>query len=81
MRDELDAQLRPIFTELFPVAASDIDDDARRGELEGWDSLAHLTLVAVIEQRFSVTLDPDQALSIETFGDAKRVVADLLAQM
>jgi len=75
---ELDARLRKIFGELFPVDSASLSDDARRGELDGWDSLGHLDLVSEMEKQFSVQLDTDQALEIETFADAKRVLAALL---
>jgi acyl carrier protein len=78
MNDSSDARLRAIFGRLFPIDAASLDDTARRGEVEGWDSLGHLDLVTEIENEFSVTIDPDLALEIETFGDARRVLASLL---
>jgi acyl carrier protein len=78
MSVELDLQLRRVFASIFPVDPSAIEDGARRGELDGWDSLAHLDLVSELENEFGVTLDPEEALEIETFGDAKRVVAQRL---
>jgi len=76
---ELDARLRKIFSELFRIEPAAISDDARRGELEGWDSLGHLDLVSVLEREFGVSLDTDRALEIESFADAKRVLRSLLA--
>ena len=78
MTNELDAQLRKIFAKLFPVDPADLADDARRGELEGWDSLGHLDLVNAIESEFSVSIDTDQALEIETFGETKEMLESLL---
>jgi acyl carrier protein len=77
MRD-LDETLRVVFAELFRVPRAELRDDSRRGELEGWDSLGHLDLVSELERRFSVELDPDRVLEIETFADARRVLAALL---
>ncbi len=78
MADEIDARLRKIYGELFRVDPDALADDVRRGELDGWDSIGHLDLVSALEKQFSVTLDVDQALEIETFGDAKRVLAALV---
>ena len=78
MVDGIDVRLREIFSKLFPVSAAELDDDARRGELDGWDSLGHLDLVSELEAHFAVTIDADRALDIDTFGAAKRVVASLL---
>lgn len=78
MINNIDAQLRRIFGRLFPVNPVELTDDVRRGELDGWDSLGHLDLVNELETQFSVAIDPSRALEIDTFGAAKRVVADLL---
>ncbi len=78
MSAKLDLQVRRVFASIFPGDPSAIEDGTRRGELEGWDSLAHLDLVSELENEFGVTLDPEDALEIETFGDAKRVVAQRL---
>jgi acyl carrier protein len=78
MVDDIDIHVRTIFSELFAVAPVALDDEVRRGELEGWDSLGHLDLVRLLETRFAVSIDVNRALEIETFGDAKRVVAGLL---
>jgi len=75
---ELDARLRKIFGELFHLDPATIPDDARRGELDGWDSLGHLDLVSALEREFGVSIDTDQALEIETVGDASRVLRSLL---
>jgi len=74
---DLDGRLRKVFSELFRVEPAELQDDVRRGELDGWDSLGHLDLVSALEREFGVSLDTDQALEIETFGDAKRVLRHL----
>ena len=74
----VDATLREVFAVLFPTAAS--REELRRGEVDGWDSLSHLELVSGIESAFSIRIDPEKALEIETFADARRIVADLVGE-
>ena len=76
--NELDQRMREIFGRLFRTDPTGLDDSSRRGELEGWDSLAHLDLVAELEGQFGVAITPELALEIETMGDAKRVLGQLL---
>jgi acyl carrier protein len=78
MNEEIDSRLRETFRDLFSVDPGAIDDDSRRGELEGWDSLGHVDLVGEMEKRFAISIDPDDALEIETFADARQVVLKLL---
>ncbi len=79
MSDDLDRRLREIFARLFPIDPAQLDDHARRGALDGWDSLAHVELVDALEQEFSLFLEPEQALEMETFGGVKKVLRELLA--
>ena len=79
MSDDLDPRLRGIFARLFPVDPAALDDGARRGELDGWDSLAHVELVDALEREFSLCLEPERALEMETFGDVKKVLRELLS--
>ncbi len=78
MSAQFETDLRRIFGELFPIDPAELDDDSRRGEIDGWDSLGHLDLVSALEGSFSVRIDAEEALEIETFADAKRVLARLL---
>ena len=59
---DLDARLRRIMGGLFHVEPGSIADDARRGELDGWDSLGHLDLVSALEAEFGVALVTELAL-------------------
>jgi acyl carrier protein len=76
--NELDARLRKIFGQLFPVDPAALVDSDRRGELPGWDSLGHLDLVTALENEFQVSIDAERALEIETFGEARQVLTELL---
>lgn len=50
-------------------AAVDIGDEARIGQTEGWDSLAHLRLLLAIEEEIGRTLDPEEAVGIDSLAD------------
>ena len=78
MNAELERRIREIFSKLLLVEPSELREDTRRGELESWDSMAHLDLVAELEAQLSIRIEPDDALAIETFGDAIRVVHRLV---
>ncbi len=54
-------------------------DDAPVDELEyrgidAWDSLAHLTLVAAIEDAFDVMLDTDEVIDLSSFDKAVEIL-------
>jgi len=63
----------------FAVALSlppDVDAaNTRFGETAGWDSVAHMALVAEIENTFDIMLETDQVIGMSSFGKALEIVA------
>jgi len=41
---------------------------------EKWDSLAHMSLVAAIEDEFSVMIDTEDVINMSSFGEAMRIL-------
>ena len=73
----LDDRIKRLFEGLFRVSPELVDDDTRRGALEGWDSLGHLNLVDALREEFGVEISPEQALDIETVRDIKGMIQAL----
>jgi acyl carrier protein len=45
------------------------------GKTPGWDSVAHMSLVAEIENAFDIMLDSDDVIDMSSFGKAKEILA------
>lgn len=75
--DQLDGPVKAIFQQLFDVQMEAVNDNVRRGELEGWDSLGHIDLLESLNREFKVEIPVDQALEMETVADVKRIVYEL----
>jgi acyl carrier protein len=52
----------------------DVDSLEYRG-IEKWDSLAHMALVAAIEDEFGVMIDTDDVIDMSSFGKAREILA------
>jgi len=66
--------LRERLRALF-VAELDLDADVdveklKYRDIEQWDSVGHMALVAAIEDEFDVMLDTDQVIDMSSFGVA-----------
>ena len=66
--------------DVFRSALASADDDAaiRKAEYRlfpGWDSIAHMQLVADIEAAFDVMLDTDQVIDLSSFAKAKSILS------
>ncbi len=68
-------KLREAFREaLFLDETADVDALEYRG-IEQWDSLAHLTLVAKVEDTFDLMLTTDEVIDLSSFQVARRILA------
>jgi acyl carrier protein len=66
----LDDRLRTIFRDTLELGA-DVDiDTLKYRDIEQWDSLGHMSLVAAIEDEFNVQLDTDQVIDMSSFAVA-----------
>lgn len=41
---------------------------------KGWDSIAHMKLIAAIEEEFKINLEVDDVLSLSSYPTAKKIV-------
>ncbi|GLW05545.1 hypothetical protein Misp01_06750 [Microtetraspora sp. NBRC 13810] len=70
--DDLD-RLRAVFRSTLDLApdAPDADvDGLEYRAIPQWDSLAHMSLVAAIEDEFDIMIDTDDVLDLSSFAKA-----------
>ena len=64
-----------IFCEMFDVKESDLNENFKFGQSKGWDSLAHLELIASLEDNFNILLDAEDILHFGNYENGKRILA------
>jgi acyl carrier protein len=72
---DTETRLRQCFATVFPDLSLDGIRGATPESVEGWDSLANLSLITVIEEEFAIQIgseDVDQLVSFETVLDYVR---------
>jgi acyl carrier protein len=67
-------RLREAFRTALDLPADAPVDDLRYQDNEKWDSLAHMSLVAAIEDEFSVMIDTDDVINMSSFAEATRIL-------
>ena len=73
----LQARLRKVFEEVLELDDTVKVEDLKYRDIEAWDSVGHMALVAAIEDEFDVQLDTDQVLDMSSF----KVAGDMLGAM
>ncbi|MBL4829143.1 MAG: acyl carrier protein [Aliivibrio sp.] len=67
------------------VSVFDVDVNVDRGtliynEFKGWDSVAHMTLIAALEDEFDEMLETDDILDMSSFDKAVEIMGKYSAQ-
>lgn len=67
-------KLKNIFKEALNLNV-DIDvESLSYNSIPEWDSIAHMTLIAEIEDQFDIMLDTDDVLDMSSFAKAKEIL-------
>lgn len=66
-------KLTNVFTETFGINA-----EATKGlkyqDIEAWDSVGHMALIAAIEDTFGITMDTDDIIDLSSFEKAQQIL-------
>ena len=76
----LRTKLVEIFSDSLGLGADAIVDDLRYAEVPQWDSIAHMALIAAIEEGFDIMIDAEDVIGMNSFAVANAIVAKYLQQ-
>ena len=65
--DEMETRLAACFLAVFPDLNPHSVASASAGSLPGWDSVATVTLLAVVEEEFGINADTSDLASFDSF--------------
>jgi len=61
-------QLKKLMVDIFQCSESDLSDDTGPGDINGWDSLGHVSLMTEIQTRFGKHVPVEDAIEIESIA-------------
>ncbi|WP_427071494.1 acyl carrier protein [Lysinibacillus fusiformis] len=67
-------KLRRIFAESLEIDILQVTEDLTYNTIPEWDSIAHMALIAEIDDQFDTMLDTDDVLDLSTFAKAKEIL-------
>lgn len=74
----MESKLKSIFAESLGIDESIVTDSLRYAEIPQWDSVAHMALVAAIEEGFDIMIDTEDVIDMSSFEKAKQIVTKYL---
>lgn len=63
------------FARVLSIAPDRITDDLRYASIPEWDSIAHMAVVAALEDAFGVMIDMDDVIDMNSVGKAREILA------
>ena len=71
--------LNEVVRQVFANPKLDIAPDMSPNDIDGWDSMAHVNLIAAVELRFKVKFETKELRKIRTVGDLGQLIDAKLA--
>jgi acyl carrier protein len=65
-----------LFAAIFEIKIIPESGDLKRKEIDGWDSVNHLRLVAEIEEAFHISLTDEEVTRIASLRDVEILLAE-----
>jgi len=74
----MEEKLKEAFVEALMIESNLVNDTLKYNEIDAWDSVAHMSLIAEIEDKFEIMLDTDDIIDMSSFAKAKEIVTKYL---
>ena len=63
-REALYADLIDMLSDLFDTVPDEIDLDTSPDTIDAWDSIGHIRLIASIEEKYDLTIPPEEQVDM-----------------
>lgn len=73
-RDDILERLNDIFIEIFDDEGIKITDETTMDDIDGWDSLTHIAIVAEAESTFNIKFSMQDIMGVKKVGDIADVI-------
>ena len=68
-RVEILKKLNEIFSDVLDIDDLLISEDTTAADVEGWDSLTHITLIAEVEDQFDMEFAMKEVIGMKNIGE------------
>ena len=67
---------RNVFVESFSVDSDIINDTLEYNGIPEWDSIGHMTLIAGLEETFSISINTDDIIDFSSYNKGKEILSN-----
>lgn len=78
-REEVFVRLNEVFRDVFDDESITVTDATTANDIEEWDSLEHINLLAAVEQEFGMKFNMGQVVSMKNVGEMADIIISQLS--
>lgn len=75
-REEVFERVNEVFRDVFDDDDISVGEETTANDIEDWDSLEHIHLVAAIEQEFKMKFTMGQVVSMKNVGEMVTIILE-----
>ena len=76
-REEVYERLNEVFQDIFDDAGLTVEDSTTAADVDGWDSLTHISLLEAVEDEFGISFDMKAIHKLKNVGEMVDLVLEL----
>lgn len=77
-RDDIQTELTDIFRDLFGDDDLVLTTDTTADDVDGWDSIKHISLIVAVEDRFGIKMKTSEIEGLANVGDLTNKIEEKL---
>lgn len=77
-REEIFEKLNEVFADVFDDDSIVVTDATTADDIEDWDSLEHINLIAAVEQEFGIKFNMGQIVTMKNVGEMVNIIESSL---
>jgi len=70
------SDVRSLVADILGTSVDLVNDDSGPSTIEQWDSLAHITIAAAVEEKFGVNIKMGDLVNIKNFSQLMKIIQD-----
>jgi acyl carrier protein len=73
--NEIYERLKEVFQDFFDDDSLTVNENTTASDIEDWDSLSHITLVAAVEDEFRMKFSMKEVVEMKNVGEMVAIIA------
>ncbi len=75
-REEIFKKLNEVFCDVFDDPDIQISDLTTAADIEGWESLTHITLISSVEDAFDISFSMKEVVKMKNVGEMVDIIEE-----